>query len=35
MEEFEKYFKSVPQVYRDKRGIAYHLDGTVATDAEI
>lgn len=35
MEEFEKYFKSVPQVYRDKRGIAYHLDGTKATEAEI
>lgn len=35
MEKFEKYFKSVPQVYRDKRGIAYHLDGTVATDDEI
>lgn len=35
MEEFEKYFKSVPQLYRDKYGNAYHLDGTVATDAEI
>lgn len=35
MKEFGKYFKSVPQVYRDKQGRAYHLDGTVATNDEI
>lgn len=35
VEEFGQNFKSVQQVYRDKVGNAYHIDGTVATQAEV